>query len=582
MNLKHLTESQCKAMTTESRETLVIAGAGSGKTKVLCHRIAYLINQGASPADLMVLTFTRRAAGEMLARLEQLLPDVRWSDVLIGTFHSVALNLLNSDGDTLGYTPPITVIELDDCELLLKQCARDLGWFDGKKWRDGLSLKKLRSHLDHYYNTGEWQHGTPELGKLSEICTNYHHELHQMNAVDFGLILIESRRLLTEHPDVLERFRQRIKHVLVDELQDSDTVQYDLHDWFAPPATFFGVGDGGQSIYGFRGARPDLMTERHPGAEIIDLRECFRCGDNIVEAANSLIEHNHDPLAKPMVDTTGGSGRIDIETGRSIDIACVAVSMNRWSYAWSDIAVLARNHRTLRRLEEVFGEHDIPCHRVGSGFDITNTEEFKQLLAALRLCVNARDDLAFLRIYSQFGLSNADYTQLRKQAAEKGASHYLAHDPDWGYRGHQELMETIDENANGYPDEVREFWQEHCSGMTVEEALRWYALRDSQDDLPDEDADEVTLLTVHAAKGLEWPVVLLVGLNEGDLPSSQSLREEGGVEEERRVCYVAVTRAQERVICHYRRIEDQAEGRKVKPPSRFLGESGLMEMANAD
>lgn len=621
-----LTESQLAAVTTKSRETLVIAGAGAGKTAVLVGRIAHLLCEcGVSASELMVLTFTRKAAAEMRERLEQTLaergdknPQRTLKGITMGTYHAVALNILRTDGERLGYdTSSLTVVTPDEADLVLGQVCRDLGYLKGKSWMPGFSKKAVVQYRDAYYNTGCYSGGPKERSQratdLIRILDQYRKALFDLNAIDYGLMLLQARLLLQDQ-DVRESWQRQIKHVLVDEAQDCDTVQYDLHEYFAPPATLFLVGDIRQSIYGWRGARPELIAERHPIAEVIDLRECFRCGDRIIDAANHLISYNGPSVALPMIGATGRYGDVTPFVGRSADImnaineihaddGLVARS-DADEIPWGDIAVLTRRHRTLKRLSDIFTEAGIPHHRVGSGFDVCETGEFKLIHAALRLVVNPRDNLAFMRLFPEFGLSLAQYADVRRLAAEGGTSHWAAYQleddeqlPKTGLsleilaakpeepvgevvtpfiasivkrRTDQGCILTAERELN----DVYWFWQKHCANMSLAEALRWFALRDSQDDLAT--GDVVTLSTIHAAKGLEWPVVLIAEMNEGNLPSSQSLREEDGILEERRVAYVAMTRAKESLVLHFRRPCDQAvhKTRPASLPSRFLAESG--------
>ena len=596
------TDAQRQAVTTTSRETLVLAGAGSGKTRVLVGRIVRLLTeQGCSPSDLLVLTFTRKAAGEMRERLLEALQPEHGDGarrivggMLMGTFHAVCLSILRTHGDHLGYdTEHLEVLAADDADLLLKQVCRDLGFFNGKTWKPKLSWKGVRRALDRMYTELEV---TLEDVRIGQIVCEYHLRLRELNALDFGTILKAVNALFKMQPEVLAAYRGRIKHVLVDEYQDTDQVQYKLHHWFAPPATFFAVGDRRQSVYGFRDARPDLMDQEHPDAEIIDLQQCFRCGDRIVEAANRLIEHNDDPLAKPMIGATGRAGALLRFPGRSGDVARAVRQTVSAGFAWQDIAVIARTHWVLRRLSEIFTDSRIPHHRVGAGFDLCDTDEFKLLHAAMRLCVNPRDNLAFLRLVEVFGLSPEQYANVRVVAASRGISHVEAcgavtapqpsgllaatiqrhvEAPEVKYKSTYRL--TIALAVGLFPDREQcrlsllDFWHKHCPDMTPAEALDWFALRDSHEDLTT--GDRVTLLTAHAAKGLQWPCVLIAEAQEKTFPSSRALKDEDGVLEERRLFYVALTRGQERVVLHYRRPEHQNQERGVTQPSRFIAEA---------
>jgi len=651
-----LTPSQLAAIHTDADECLVLAGAGSGKTRVLVERIVHLLKHGATPAELLVLTFTRKAAGEMRQRLIAMLggddaTETIVRDIQISTFHAFALRVLQLYGDLLGYEPyppkntgnaeagmilradvhrltlsdkscdlvfcsppyeaartygiafnlrgqawvdwavaSLTVIDPDDSDMLLKQVATDLGLFRSGKWKHGLCEKKVQRWREDRYCGRESEFGDQEEeARCNSLITEYQTRLHLWNLCDYGQLLLQCRRLFREHPDVLAKYHARFRWVLVDESQDTDAVQFDLHDFFAPPAALFMVGDFRQSIYGFRGARPDLILERHPDATVIDLAECFRCGDKIIRAANDLIANNGQQIAKPLIGSTGRAGAVALMTGRSLDIVRVIQTEHARGYEWKDIAVLARTHRTLQRLEMLAREQRVPCYRVGSNFDVCETDSFKNSLAMLRLIVNPRDERSLLRLAMTHGVDQSRLTLWKTVshtepcpiglvAARTAKAFGFLRTAD----AEHDIVATAQELAAELPaPNVWRFWQDNCGDMTVAQAVAWYGLfnrkRDAQEDLPA--ANCVALLTVHAAKGLEWPCVFVVGLNEGDFPSSQSIKEPGGIEEERRIAYVAATRAKERLIVHYRRVADQSEEGRIKEPSRFLAEMGLMEAA---
>ncbi|MEE9602561.1 MAG: ATP-dependent helicase, partial [Thermoguttaceae bacterium] len=446
--------------------------------------------------------------------------------------------------------------------------------------------------LERYYHTGRYLEDRP---LIPEIIREYHMRLYSMNLLDFGSILVECGRLFVQHPEVKETCTSAINHVLVDEIQDANAIQHHgFLDHFSPPATFFAVGDRKQSIYKFRGARPDLMTERHPNAQIVDLNECFRCSDYIVEAANSLIKHNDDPLS---VEMTGCSGQVGMTAAAYGRTEMIADGLQRFiddDVALREIAIMARTHRSLKRMEQVLDERQIPCHRVGSRFDICTTDEFRGLHAAFRLMVNPSDNLAFLRLKRTLAIPNKVYADIRGIAG--GSSHLLAAPKSEISASQRELFEKL---ADGrFPNTVQEaskqliayltlqltpewlavdeFWSGQHGLLSIQSALRSFALRDQQDDLPSDDV--VTLVTIHGAKGLEWPVCLVINMNEGDFPGTKVKTDEE-MEEERRVCYVAMTRAERALVMHYRRPEDQAAPKgkkKPKPPSRFLAEAGVL------
>jgi len=595
-----LTQAQEHAVTTDSKEVLCLAGAGSGKTRVLVERVVHLLrNCGLAPSELMVLTFTRKAAGEVRERLRSRLEEF-WGPqtaaslrpMLLGTFHAVSLHIVRSHRDLLGYQGELSIISDDDSVRLLGQVVSDLGYRVGETYRLGLSFDQVSRAIGQYYSSGHFPVFCEK--KQAEACqrimAEYHSRLRELNALDFGLILLEAKRLLDNFPGQRQQWNERIKAVLVDEVQDTDEIQFDLHDRFCPPATFFGVGDFRQSIYGFRGARPDLATSRHPNAEMIDLPENFRSGSAIVGAANALIHHNGDMRAAPMVCATDRKGKVQVFNGRSDDVArTLNVILTRFKPA--EVAVIARSHRTLRRLETVCRDAGLPVYRVGAAFGICESEVFMELIAAMRIAVNRRDNLAFAMLREDFGLTPKQYAELRTRAAEKGCSHAQAFksatNPLWRliertveYRGISLFAYEFCGIVDIQPDNIVAFWEKFCRGMTLAQALRWYSLRDSQDDL---DAGEnITLLTAHAAKGLEWPVVLVAELNEKQFPSNQSLKSVDGDKEERRLAYVAMTRARESLILHYREPQDQ-HGPKFDAVSRFIAEAmGGVSRGNED
>ncbi len=617
LDLARFTAAQTRAIVTDSREVLVLAGAGSGKTSVMVARLRRLFADGASPHDFMVLTFTRRAAGEMRERLIRGLTEDGHENadrivayMMLGTFHSAALRILRRDGDKIGLDgPSITIIDPSDADVLLKQVCRDFGYMKGDKFKSGLSWKSVSGYREALY-TGQLSEGTRTV-EGDRILAEYRSRMIQLNALDFGSILAECRRLLAEHPNVLESYRAQIRHVVVDEIQDSDETQFDLHDFFSPPATFFAVGDFRQSIYGWRGARPALCLKRHPSAELIQLRENFRSGAAIVHVANTLIAHNGADVSEPMIAATGRNGVVEDFNGRSADVVARINAVREKGFAWRDIAVMARTHRALTGIAAACDEANIPRHRVGAGFDICDTEEFRRLHAAMRLCVNHSDNLAFLRLVDKFGLSATDYAEVRRATAQGGVSHFRAMrfmrvgQPTELERliecgGHIQSAEEIQdvkeirergEKCEDPPGHipfdvialsqaldtrpVSSFWIDNCSGMTFAEALEWFGTRDAQADLPSDNV--VTLLTVHAAKGLEWPAVIVANLNDGEFPSSQSISRGECDSEERNVGYVAFTRAKEVLALHWRREEDQNGEWGIKPPSRFLAEAGVLK-----
>ena len=574
----------------------MIAGAGSGKTRVLTERIARMIESGTAPDSLVVLTFTRRAAGEMRQRLIGRLGGSEKADKLVGrltmgTFHSVALRILRAHGDRLGYeAASLTVVSPTEADGVMRSIGAELGHYVKAKWK-GLSWKKVNDWREAYY-TG--QENDPALTiaesrALERMLHEYINRLRTAQALDFGLILKEVKRLFETHPDVLAAYHRLVRHVMVDESQDCDSEQYTLHNYFSPRrggnATLFMVGDRRQSVYGFRGARPDLMTSLYGDAELIDLRECFRCGDEIVERANRLIAINQDPLAKPMIGATATTGNMEAFAGGYDDVVRKVTEL-RSRFAAHEIAVLARTHRLLKRLQGCMLDREMPCRRVGRTQDINAKDEFLKVHAAMRLVMNRRDNLAFTLLAADLGLDREKLLGAMAHAASMRIpvfESYVQHRTNAlgdviananPQHGADIFIHTIRHHiASDAPTmhHVAEFWMEFCDGKSIAEALEWYAAFDMDKGDDHQAGDAVTLITAHAAKGLEWPAVILMGLNEGLWPSRKSSGEADGVLEERRLAYVGVTRAKQYVGVHHMIEPDEDYGE----PSRFIEELGL-------
>lgn len=596
-----LSAPQRRAVETRATEAIVVAGAGSGKTRCLTARVLWLLREGASPSEIMVLTFTRKAAAEMRSRIVVALEGaghqtaVKFTaSLMMGTFHSVAFDIFRSHGNAIGYDSAYTtIISPADADMLLESRAEYLGFLRNGKWAVNQSWKAFAEYRESYYHAGE--HTTDNGDPLRLVLEDYHRELRLMNVLDFGMVLLETNRLLSDDA-VRAAWQHQIKHVLVDEAQDCDRVQYVLHDHFAPPATFFAVGDVRQCIYGFRGARSELMMSHRPDAEVYHLQECYRAGPPIVCAANCLIKHNDEPQALPMISAVPNEPAIvQTLTGRSFDIVrlllkALAGHDGFHDVGWGDIAILARSHRTLVNLANKFAQEGIPYHRVGSLYAACDSVSFNLVHATLRMIANKHDRLAHHRILRAFGMTG-------RTLAESPVGPHEAIWPSPGVRSFQskalsflellqqfatsndvvgDIVATIVGHLPGDPgkyDSALHYWFNQCAELRVEEALRWFAFKDSQDDL--REGDYVTLATVHSTKGLEWPIVIIAEMNEGLLPLSRTLRTPEGLREERRVCYVAMTRAQKRLVLHYRMPEDQHPTNPGRARSRFIYESSL-------
>lgn len=543
-----LTNEQQRAVQSDSGSILCIAGAGAGKTKVLVERLRRLLREGFGVHDFLVVTFTRKASGELLGRLAGAMredgfsnPEKELRSMMCGTFHSLALRILKVDGDLLGYDKQsLSIVNEDDCRILMNEIREDYG------------VTVSAVGMDKYANAYYSGMILPDDQQAKFVLEEYHKRLFEMNALDFGLILREAQRVL-EYDHVIAKYHSRIKHVFVDELQDTDLIQYNLHDYFTPPASFFGCCDLRQTLYQFRGARPELAYQRHSEAEIVDLTHNFRSTKTIVSLANSVIRNNGEKEAgKPMVAVSERAGEADhINCARYDLVSHIKESLNL-GFGYSDIAVLARSHNSLRKLSVFLEDRGIPYHRCGQNMQVCDTQDFKKLEAIFRLTCNTTDDLAFLRLRKDLGIGRALWQKVRRDAAHHGASRFgcLPKENDvtkWiDHTGDIEVNQAIDqlESFRLFSTESLDFMREHCGNLSLSEAVQWVELRDSQDDVPD--GEVISLLTVHASKGLEWPLVYVVDMDEGKFPTRQAV----DIEAERRIAYVAITRAQEKLVLH--------------------------------
>lgn len=578
-----LDPQQKEAVFTESKRALVLAGAGSGKTRVLVERIAHLIeNNKVSSSEILALTFTRKAAGEMLSRLEARIGGAG-QRISIGTIHATALNLLHRFGDLIGMKPrDITVYGERDETTLLKECAIDLGIYNGKAWK----VKKgdVDVMLNAYYSRGE-EPGEDHPGY--KLFRDLLDRCRENNALTYGMILTSMMRLVPEIKQYLQW-----KYILVDEAQDTDPLQWWIIEEFPRllGASIFAVGDVDQSIYRFRGAVPEYLIREQHTFDIYRLENNYRSLPEIVEAANRLIEHNSERLPKTMHPTRNldvAPSQLDPEVVQTLtgcdsyELANVVAAWKYWGYG--SVAVLSRVHKLLEKLSEELTAIGVPHVKIGRKTELTNSEEFRRIHAFLKLIVNPYDNFSFMLIREKVGLSREQYNAVRLASTQMSLSHCQAwiktafHIPeffqyDWG-GGDYPLFNVIAhlQDSVAISDDIADFitaWVADNPTGTVAEYLDWLATWDIQEEIADEEnKDKVTLCTIHAAKGLEFPVVILAGCNEGILPSKRAVSA-GDIEEERRLMYVAATRAEDRLVITVRPEDD----RRDNPPSRFLRE----------
>ncbi len=628
-----LNPAQREAVEHPGGPLLVLAGAGSGKTRVLTARIAHLITQqGVAPQRIFAVTFTNKAAGEMRTRVAQLLgsdPRGLW----IGTFHSLSARLLRREAPLLGFGPNFTIYDADDSEALVKRLleARQLS----TKVYPPRTVHAVISSAKNRMLTAEQlgqEADTPLVKVAGEIYAALGPALKQANAMDFDDLLLHPLVLFREHPERLAYWQDRFRHVLVDEFQDTNAAQYLLVKQLAQRhGNLCVVGDDDQAIYGWRGADVRHMLSFQndfPGTKLVRLEQNYRSTQVILDAANGIIAENTARLGKTLfTEKQGGSLVILLSTADERDEAeWLANEFARRAaeddFAYDGMAILYRTNAQSRPLEEAFRFRGIPYRLIGA-ISFYERREVKDLLGYLRLITNPADDEAFLRIVNvpRRGIGEASLAVLGKAAAgwqtpllaaARRAGNLTELRPNVrealggvaalldrlhaavGQADPATALETIlattgyeqylaEEGAEGMEriENVRELvagaaaWAEiqdpdagEGSGSPVERYLTQAALVTPADEQRDEAG--VTLTTAHMSKGLEWPIVALAGLEDGLFPLGRSTEQPGGVEEERRLCYVGLTRARERLYLSWARTRYRNGRLELAEPSRFL------------
>jgi len=578
---------QQAAVQTESRSALVIAGAGSGKTRVLTERIGHLIEHAkVSPYEILSFTFTRKAAGEMKARLESRIGP-KAHHVTMGTMHAIALQMLRRFGELVGLRPGgITVYSAWEEEFLLKEVARDIGFYK-KTWK--VPKKDIDRMFADFYQEGK---SPSDDHPARDLFLAFMQRCRENNALTYGGLLMGLDLIVSTLAKHLHW-----RHILVDEIQDIDPLQWKIINALcrAFNASLFVVGDIDQSIYAFRGAVPGYLLEHQGEFDIFLLESNYRSAAPIVDGANRLIAHNTGRIGKtmraarpkPIVSTEDYDDGIavGIEVAGEMDSAALSASLKYWP--WEDTAVLARNHVLLRRLSEELTAREIPHTYIGRKSALTNSEEFRRFHAFLKLLVNPHDNFSFLLVKDLLGVTPEQYSAIRVDAVINGCGHLMAARSYLVEGGYDEFFRetslplvvafiiglVFDKFECQATAEFIMSWMESNAAGSIQEYLDWLATYDIQDEITDRD-EGLSLMTIHAAKGLEWPVVIVASCNEGILPSKQAAAA-GEIEEERRLMYVAMTRARDQLILAVRpERQEKGDGRVYESPmSRFVRET---------
>jgi DNA helicase II / ATP-dependent DNA helicase PcrA len=627
--LKDLNPVQREAVRTIEGPVMIIAGAGSGKTRVLAYRIAYLLECGVPPYNVLALTFTNKAAREMRDRIETLVPGDDANRLWMGTFHSTFARLLRRDAEKLGFHKNFSIYDTDDSQNVVRTIMNDMN----------LNTQQISpSAMRHLISRAKNRLQTPEQiaqaakdlfeKKVAEVFDEYGRRLRNSNAMDFDDLITHPIALFDAQPEVLASYQNQFKFILIDEYQDTNQAQYQIvRRLAAAHRNICVVGDDAQSIYAFRGAdiRNILEFEKHfADARTFRLEQNYRSTKRILQGADSLIKNNPQQLKKTLwTENDIGETITILETADEMEEAQKIVSLmqeegRKKKLQLKDFAVLYRTNAQSRALEDAMRRSGIPYTIIG-GVEFYRRREIKDVLGYLRLIVNANDDEAFLRVvnYPARGIGSTTVDRLRAYASEEGVSLFeasmnapsvpamqpaavrrlgdfvlliqkyalLRNEISAGELAGSLVNEigVITEfknegtvEARTRLDNVQELLSalsqfQTSNGLGTLEAFLAEASLVADVDRLDPDRNAVTLMTLHAAKGLEFPVVFMTGMEEGLFPSSIAM-DNGEIDEERRLCYVGMTRAMTKLFMTHARSRMKWSERLTQLPSRFLME----------
>jgi len=587
--LAGLNPQQKQAVTHTGSPLLVLAGAGSGKTKVLTHRAAYLVDQKiANSSEILLLTFTNKAAGEMKERMAKLLTTTNRNSLFAGTFHSFCCYILRRSGQSIGISPNFTIYDTDDQENLLRTVINDLG-FTPKEFKPSSVAYFIENAKNNFLDpdsAATTAHGFWET-YAAKIYQQYQRKLTEYHALDFNDLLFMTVRLFSDHPSVLEKYQQQYRHVLVDEYQDTNQIQYLLTKLLARKyRQISAVGDASQSIYGWRGADYHNLvafTSDFKDARVINLEENYRSTQTILDAANSVIVKNNSHPVLKLFTTKQSSNLIKlIETESEIaeakNIAQEITSLHHHLHlAWKDIAVLYRMNAQSRVIEEAFLKNNIPYVLIG-GLRFYDRSEVKDILAMLRLANNPVDELSSGRCLKALGKNRRQlFDSCLKTIDVKKLTSLEILETLITTSGYLDKFDSKDEDDQRRLENIKELKSVAATFPHLNDFLENVALVQAEYSQQEktkgkENREGVRLMTLHSSKGLEFTAVFLVGFEEGILPHSQSMVDEHGVEEERRLCYVGITRAKDFLFISYATRRLYFGRSSLNEPSRFLAD----------
>ncbi len=627
--LEGLNDKQYEAVVNTEGPCLVIAGAGSGKTKVLTHKIAYLIGEkNVLPWNILAITFTNKAANEMKERIANLVGDVA-KDIWMGTFHSICVRILRRFIDRIGFDSSFIIFDTSDQRTLIKGCIKTIG-LDDKMFTDRAVLSEISNAKNEMLEPEQYTarvNGDFRKEKIALVYEMYQKRLRENNAIDFDDIINYTIKILMDNPDVLDYYANKFQYVLVDEYQDTNKAQFTLITLLASRhGNITVVGDNDQGIYSFRGADISniLNFERDfPGTKIIKLEQNYRCTGNILKAANAVIKNNEVKYKKQLwtENETGNLPKVYSASNEYDEGTYIANQIEHLKreeyYKYSDFAILYRMNTQSRAIEEILRRESIPYKIIG-GLKFYERKEIKDIISYLRLIQNPSDNLSLKRIINEpkRGIGKTSLDNIEKIAEDSNVSMYevIKNADQYGlnrvFLNSREFVNTIEELKNkkdemtisdliketlkksGYTkalenentieaenriENLDEFltvaieFEEESADNKLSDFLEGITLSSDIDDMEDTE-DTVTLMTLHSAKGLEFPVVFLVGMEEGIFPGYKSISEPKELEEERRLCYVGITRAKQNLFLTCSKQRTIFGSTSCNPVSRFLKE----------
>ncbi len=639
--LEELNESQRNAVLYNDGPSLVIAGAGSGKTRVLTYKIAHLLENGYEPWNILALTFTNKAAREMKERIARQVGGQRARYLWMGTFHSVFSRILRAEAQHIGFTSQFTIYDSADSKSLLRSIIKEMK-LDEKTYKPGMVQARISNAKNHLVSPSGYaankeafaEDQAAKVPALRDIYRRYWERCRQAGAMDFDDLLVYTYILFRDFPEVLARYREQFRYVLVDEYQDTNYAQHSIVLQLTKEnQRVCVVGDDAQSIYSFRGADIDnilYFTKIYPNTKVFKLEQNYRSTQTIVCAANSLIEKNERQIRKEVFSEKEKGEPIgvfqaysDVEEG-DIVVNQIAALRREHDYSYSDFAILYRTNAQSRIFEEALRKRGMP-YRIYGGLSFYQRKEIKDVIAYFRLVVNPDDEEAFKRVinYPARGIGDTTVGKIIAAATENKVSLWAVlcepqtygltinkgiHNKLQDFRGLIESFistqgeknayeigteiirqsgifndvcqdnlpenlsrkENIEELVNGINDFCAVRQEEGNPNVSLTDFLSEVSLLTDQDSDKEEDGEKVTLMTVHSAKGLEFANVFVVGMEENLFPSGMAGDSPRALEEERRLFYVAITRAEEHCFLSFAKTRFRYGKMEFGTPSRFL------------